>query len=120
MIDNDIKRVIAKSTTSQLGYMIVAIGLSQGPLALFHLFNHSFFKSLLFLSSGAILHALMDNQDIRKKGSKSIFLPLTYLVFLFADLSLMAFPFSSGWYSKDLLLELLILPYNFSFTFSYL
>ena len=120
MIDNDIKRVIAKSTTSQLGYMIVAIGLSQYNLAIFHLFTHAFFKSLLFLSSGAILHACLDNQDIRKKGSFILFLPLTYLVFFFSSLSLMAFPFTSGWYSKDLLIELLILPYNFSFSIAYL
>ena len=119
-IDNDIKRVIAKSTISQLGYKIVAIGLSQYNLAIFHLFTHAFFKSLLFLASGAILHALMDNQDIRKKGSLIIFLPLTYLVFLFASLSLMAFPFTSGWYSKDLLIELLIIPYNFSFSIAYI
>lgn len=62
----------------------------------------------------------MDNQDIRKKGSLNLFLPLTYLVFFFASISLMAFPFTSGWYSKDLLIELLIVPYNFTFTIAYI
>lgn len=119
-IDNDIKRVIAMSTTSQLGYKIVAVGISQYNQAMFHLFTHAFFKSLLFQASGAVLHAQMDNQDIRKKGSLNLFLPLTYLVFFFASISLMAFPFTSGWYSKDLLIELLIVPYNFTFTIAYI
>lgn len=119
-VDNDLKRVIAMSTNSQQGYKIVAIGISQYNLGLFHLLTHAFFKSLLFLSSGAILHAVKDNQDIRKKGSLNLFLPLTYLVFFFGSLSLMAFPFTSGWYSKDLLIELLITPNNFTHTIAYI
>ena len=120
LIDNDIKKVIAMSTLSQLGYKIVAVGISKYNLALFHLFTHAFFKSLLFLASGAILHSVLDNQDIRKKGSLNIFLPITYLVFFFGSLSLMAFPFTSGWYSKDLLIELLIVPNNFTHTIAYI
>lgn len=100
--------------------MIVAIGISQYNLGLFHLLTHAFFKSLLFLSSGAILHAVKDNQDIRKMGGLNLFLPLTYLVFFFGSISLMAFPFTSGWYSKDLLIELLITPNNFTHTIAYI
>ena len=68
LLENDLKKVIAFSTTSQLGYMIVACGISQYSLSLFHLINHAFFKALLFLSAGAVLHAVMDEQDMRKMG----------------------------------------------------
>lgn len=100
--------------------MIVAVGISQYNLALFHLLTHAFFKSLLFLSAGCIIHALADVQDLRKMGSLNLFLPLTYLVFLFGSLSLMAFPFTSGFYSKDLILEILIIPNNFTHTIAYI
>jgi NADH-ubiquinone oxidoreductase chain 5 len=120
LVDNDIKRIIAFSTMSQLGYKVVAAGISQYNIALFHLILHAVFKSLLFLSSGAILHAVLDHQSLLRKGSLNLFLPFTYLVFLFASLSLMAFPFTSGFYSKDFLLELLCVPHHFSHSFAYL
>ncbi len=120
LVDNDIKRIIAFSTMSQLGYKVVAVGISQYNLALFHLLMHAFFKSLLFLSSGAILHAVKDNQNQTRKGSLNLMLPYTYLVFFFASLSLKAFPFTSGFYSKDFLLELLCVPHHFTNTIAYL
>lgn len=100
--------------------MIVALGCSLHSLALTHLLFHAFFKSLLFLASGSILHSLSDNQDIRKMGSLIFFTPLTYTLFLFGSLSLMAFPFTAGFYSKDLLLEILVIPHSFSHSFAYL
>jgi NADH-ubiquinone oxidoreductase chain 5 len=120
LVDNDIKRIIAFSTMSQLGYMVVAAGISQYNIALFHLILHAFFKSLLFLSSGAILHAVLDHQNINRMGSLNLLLPFTYLVFFFASLSLMAFPFTSGFYSKDFLLELLCVPHHFTHSIAYL
>jgi NADH-ubiquinone oxidoreductase chain 5 len=119
LLENDIKKVIAFSTTSQLGYMIVACGISQYSLSLFHLINHAFFKALLFLSAGAILHALFDEQDMRKFGSLILYLPFTYISFIIGSLSLMAFPFLTGFYSKDFLLEILLIPNNFSHTIAY-
>ena len=86
--------------------MFVACGLSQYSLGLFHLINHAFFKALLFLSAGAVLHAIYDEQDMRKMGSLGLTLPTTYLSYLIASLSLMAFPFLTGFYSKDLILEI--------------
>lgn len=119
LIDNDIKRVIAFSTTSQLGYLFVICGLSQYSLAFTHLLNHSWFKSLLFLASGSFIHAIFD-QDIRKMGSLILLSPISALVFILASLSLIAFPFFTGFYSKDFLLELLLIPSNFTHTIAYL
>src|ERR1700716_2802426 len=90
---------------SQLGMMVIAIGLSSYNIALFHLVNHAFYKALLFLAAGAVIHAVSDNQDFRKYGGLRAFLPLTYTVMLIASLSLVAFPFMTGFYSKDLILE---------------
>lgn len=90
---------------SQLGMMVVAIGLSSYNVALFHLVNHAFYKGLLFLGAGAVIHAVSDNQDFRKYGGLKPFLPLTYSVMLIASLSLVAFPFMTGFYSKDFILE---------------
>jgi NADH-ubiquinone oxidoreductase chain 5 len=112
LLENDIKRVIAYSTISQLGYMVIACGLSQYNLSLFHLINHAFFKALLFLSAGAVLHALMDQQDMRRMGSLILFLPKTYSFILIGSLSLMALPFLTGFYSKDFLLEIALIPHN--------
>jgi NADH-ubiquinone oxidoreductase chain 5 len=120
LVDNDIKRIVAFSTMSQLGYMVVAVGISQYNIALFHLLMHAVFKSLLFLASGAILHAVLDNQNLTRMGSLNLMLPFTSLVFLFASLSLIAFPFTSGFYSKDLLLELLCVPHHFTHTVAYI
>lgn len=100
--------------------MFVCCAISQYNLALFHLINHAFFKSLLFLSAGAIIHALNDNQDIRKMGGIINQLPITYIAFLLGSLSLVAFPFFTGFYSKDFLLTLLLTPHSFSHTIAYL
>src|ERR671923_1682793 len=81
--------------------MIIAIGLSSYNIALFHLINHAFYKGLLFLGAGAVIHAVTDNQDFRKYGGLIAFLPLTYSVMLIASLSLVAIPFMTGFYSKD-------------------
>jgi len=90
---------------SQLGMMVIAIGLSSYNVALFHLVNHAFYKGLLFLGAGAVIHAVGDNQDFRKYGGLITYLPLTYSVMLIASLSLVAFPFMTGFYSKDFILE---------------
>ena len=105
LFQQDIKKVIAYSTMSQLGMMVIAIGLSSYNIALFHLVNHAFYKGLLFLGAGAVIHAVADNQDFRKYGGLRPFLPLTYTVMLIASLSLVAFPFMTGFYSKDFILE---------------
>ena len=105
LFQQDIKKVIAYSTMSQLGMMVIAVGLSSYNIALFHLVNHAFYKGLLFLGAGAVIHAVSDNQDFRKYGGLKPFLPLTYSVMLIASLSLVAFPFMTGFYSKDLILE---------------
>ena len=85
--------------------MVIGIGLSSYGLALFHLINHAFYKALLFLGAGSVIHAVADNQDLRKYGGLINYLPLTYSVMLIASLSLVAFPFMTGFYSKDLILE---------------
>lgn len=105
LFQQDIKKVIAYSTMSQLGMMVVAIGLSSYNIALYHLINHAFYKGLLFLGAGSVIHAVYDNQDFRKYGGLKLFLPLTYTIILIASLSLIAFPFMSGFYSKDFILE---------------
>ena len=105
LFQQDIKKVIAYSTMSQLGMMVIAIGLSSYNLALFHLVNHAFYKGLLFLGAGSVIHAVSDNQDFRRYGGLKVFLPLTYSVMLIASLSLVAFPFMTGFYSKDFIIE---------------
>lgn len=106
VFQNDIKRVIAYSTCSQLGYMIFSCGMSAYNVSLFHLSNHAFFKALLFLSAGSVIHAVSDEQDMRRMGSLVKFLPLTYSVMLIGSLALTGFPFLTGFYSKDFILEL--------------
>src|ERR1700750_2310772 len=105
LFQQDIKKVIAYSTMSQLGMMVIAVGLSLYNLALFHLINHAFYKALLFLGAGSVIHAVADNQDFRKYGGLREYLPLTYSVMLIASLSLVAVPFMTGFYSKDFILE---------------
>lgn len=105
----DIKKIIAFSTCSQLGYMFLACGLSAYHTSLFHLFNHAFFKALLFLSAGSIIHSLNNQQDIRKMGGLRFIMPFTYICFITSSLSLMGFPFYSGFYSKDSIFELLLI-----------
>jgi proton-translocating NADH-quinone oxidoreductase chain L len=102
----DIKKVIAYSTCGQLGFMFFSCGLSQYQIAIFHLFNHAFFKALLFLSAGSVIHALFDEQDMRKMGSLYGLLSFTYFSIFLGSLCILGFPFLAGFYSKDLLLEL--------------
>lgn len=103
---NDLKKVVAYSTCSQLGYMVMVCGLSGYSVSLFHLTNHAFFKALLFLSAGSVIHAISDEQDLRKMGGLVALLPYSYAAILVGSLSLMGFPFLAGFYSKDLILEL--------------
>ena len=119
LFQQDIKKVIAYSTMSQLGMMVIAVGLSSYNVALFHLVNHAFYKGLLFLGAGAVIHAVSDNQDFRKYGGLRAFLPLTYSIMLIASLSLVAFPFMTGFYSKDLILESAYGQFYFSSTVVY-
>lgn len=115
----DLKKVIAYSTCSQLGYMFLACGFSYYSVALFHLFNHAFFKALLFLSAGSVIHALNDEQDMRRMGGLLRFLPFTFVCILFGSLAIMGFPFLTGFYSKDLILELLLSSYLIDSLFFY-
>jgi NADH-ubiquinone oxidoreductase chain 5 len=120
LVANDLKRIIAMSTISQLGYMTMAIGLSQYNVALFHTVNHAFFKALLFLGAGAVIHSFGDQQDIRKMGGLIKFLPFTYSVMLVGTLSLLATPFLTGFYSKDLIIELAYGNYSFSKMYAFI
>jgi NADH-ubiquinone oxidoreductase chain 5 len=119
IVQNDLKKVIAYSTCSQLGYMVFACGLSNYSVSLFHLMNHAFFKALLFLSAGSVIHALCDEQDMRKMGGLLKIIPITYVMILIGSLSLMGFPFLTGFYSKDVLLELAFGSYCFNSLFAY-
>ena len=119
ILQNDLKRVIAYSTCSQLGYMIFACGLSNYSVGVFHLMNHAFFKALLFLSAGSIIHALADEQDMRKMGGLTQLLPLTYAMMVIGSLALIGFPFLTGFYSKDVILEVAYAKYTLSGNFVY-
>jgi len=102
---SDIKKIIAYSTCSQLGYMILACGLSIYNVGFFHLFNHAFFKALLFLSAGSVIHILSNEQDIRKIGGIGSLSPFVYINVLIGSAALAGFPFLAGFYSKDLIIE---------------
>ena len=119
VVQNDLKKVIAYSTCSQLGYMILACGLSNYSIGLFHLMNHAFFKALLFLSAGSVIHAMADEQDMRKMGGLIKVIPITYIMIVVGSLALMGFPFLTGFYSKDILLELTYGTYHVSGLFAY-
>jgi NADH-quinone oxidoreductase subunit L len=105
LVQNDIKKIIAYSTCSQLGYMFFAAGVGAYHVAIFHLFTHAFFKALLFLGSGSVIHAFKDEQDIRNMGGIRKKLPFTYIFMLIGTLALTGFPFLSGFYSKDAIIE---------------
>ena len=119
LLQNDLKRVIAYSTCSQLGYMVFACGISSYSVGVFHLANHAFFKALLFLSAGSVIHAMADEQDMRKMGGLKNLLPLTYAMFVIGSLALMGFPFLTGFYSKDVILELAYAKYTVSSHFAH-
>ena len=119
LFQNDMKRVIAYSTCSQLGYMIFACGLSSYEVGVFHLSNHAFFKALLFLGAGSVIHAVADEQDMRKMGGLKRLLPFTYSIMLIGSLALMGFPFLTGFYSKDTILEVAYAKYTVWGHFSY-
>ena len=104
-VQNDIKRIIAYSTCSQLGYMFFAAGVGAYQGAVFHLFTHAFFKALLFLSAGAVIHAMSEEQDIRKMGGIWKKIPVTYAVMWIGSLALAGVPYFAGYYSKDFVLE---------------
>ena len=105
LVQNDIKKIVAYSTCSQLGYMFFASGVGAYHVAMFHLFTHAFFKALLFLGAGSVIHAFKDEQDIRNMGGVRKKLPYTYFFMLIGTLALTGFPFLSGFYSKDAIIE---------------
>ncbi len=105
IVQNDIKRVIAYSTLSQLGYMTVALGVSAYSIAIFHLFTHAFFKALLFLGAGSVIVALHHEQDMQKMGGLRKYMPVTYWTMVIGTLALIGTPFFAGFYSKDAIIE---------------
>ena len=105
LVQNDIKKIVAYSTCSQLGYMFFAAGIGAYHVAIFHLFTHAFFKALLFLGSGCVIHSFKDEQDIRSMGGVWKKIPYTYALMLIGTLALTGFPFLSGYYSKDAIIE---------------
>jgi len=119
LVQHDIKKIIAFSTCSQLGYMFYACGLGNFTASLYHLTNHAFFKALLFLCAGAIIHVLQGEQDLRRMGGLARVMPITYISMLIASLSLLGFPFLSGFYSKDILIELAWSHYTIPGTFAF-
>ena len=108
VFENDIKKVIAYSTISQLGYMVAALGINAYTVSFFHLYTHAFFKALLFLCAGSVIMSLHHNQDIRKMGGLRSKLPITYASFMIGTLCIIGFPFTSGFFSKDLILEVML------------
>jgi NADH-quinone oxidoreductase subunit L len=105
LVQNDIKRVIAYSTCSQLGYMFVALGVGAYGVAVFHLFTHAFFKALLFLGSGSVIHAMSGEQDMRKMGGLAPKIRITWAMMIIGNLALTGFPLTAGYFSKDAVIE---------------
>ena len=105
LVQNDIKRIVAYSTCSQLGYMFVAMGAGAYSVGMFHLFTHAFFKALLFLGSGSVIYAMHHEQDIRNMGGLKDKIPFTYIVMVIGTLSLTGFPLTAGYFSKDAIIE---------------
>jgi NADH-quinone oxidoreductase subunit L len=117
LVQNDIKRVIAYSTCSQLGYMFVALGLGAYGVAIFHLFTHAFFKALLFLGSGSVIHAMSGEQDMRKMGGLAPHIRKTWILMIIGNLALTGIPLTAGYYSKDAIIESAFAGHNmFAFT----
>jgi len=112
LVQNDIKRVVAYSTCSQLGYMFVAMGVGAYSVGMFHLFTHAFFKALLFLGSGSVIHAMHHEQDMRKMGGLRDKLPVTYVCMLIGTLALTGFPLTAGYFSKDAIIEAAAVGHN--------
>lgn len=112
LVQNDIKRVIAYSTCSQLGYMFVALGVGAYGAGVFHLFTHAFFKALLFLGAGSVIHAVSGEQDMRKMGGLWKKIPVTYWTMMIGTLALTGFPLTAGYYSKDAIIESAFVAHN--------
>jgi NADH-quinone oxidoreductase subunit L len=112
LVQNDIKRIVAYSTCSQLGYMFVAMGAGAYSVGMFHLFTHAFFKALLFLGSGSVIHAMHHEQDIRNMGGLRDRIPFTYIVMVIGTLALTGFPLTAGYYSKDAIIEAAFVSHN--------
>ena len=119
LLQNDLKRVIAYSTCSQLGYMIFACGVSNYSVGVFHLANHAFFKALLFLGAGSVIHAVTDEQDMRRMGGLKRLVPFTFALMSIGSFALMGFPFLTGFYSKDVILEVAFGKYTATGHFAY-
>jgi len=109
MFETDIKKVIALSTLRQLGVIIIVIGAGLPLIGYFHIISHAFFKALLFMCAGIIIHNFKDYQDIRIMATRQKFIPFTLRVFIASNLSLCGLPFMAGFYSKDLILEIIII-----------
>ncbi|NKC31357.1 NADH-quinone oxidoreductase subunit L [Falsiroseomonas selenitidurans] len=118
-VQNDIKRIIAYSTCSQLGYMFFAVGVGAYQAAMFHLFTHAFFKALLFLGAGSVIHAMSDEQDIRRMGGIWKKIPLTYVMMWVGSLALAGVPFFAGYYSKDMVLEVAYAAHSGAGTYAF-
>lgn len=112
LVQNDIKRIVAYSTCSQLGYMFVAMGVGAYSIGMFHLFTHAFFKALLFLGSGSVIHAMHHEQDIRHMGGLKDRIPFTYIVMVIGTLALTGFPLTAGYFSKDAIIEAAFVSHN--------
>src|ERR1700674_1738612 len=119
LVQNDIKRIIAYSTCSQLGYMFVAMGVGAYSVGMFHLFTHAAFKALLFLGAGAVIHAMHHEQDIRRMGALAKKLPFTYAVMVIGTLSLTGFPLSAGFFSKDAVIEAAYAAHSATATYAF-
>ncbi len=120
IIQTDIKRVIAYSTLSQLGYMTVALGASAYPIAIFHLMTHAFFKALLFLGAGSVIMGMHHDQDIRNMGGLKKYMKITWITSLIGSLALIGTPFFSGFYSKDSIIEAVQMSHTPGHTFAYI
>jgi len=119
LVQNDIKRVVAYSTCSQLGYMFVAMGVGAYSVGMFHLFTHAFFKALLFLGSGSVIHAMHHEQDMRNMGGLKDRIPFTYTMMIIGTLALTGFPLTAGYFSKDAIIEAAFVGKNAMATYAY-